>query len=86
MKNKYFWYFVILLFAFNTSLSQDIINPYLQYTSPGSNIFPEYIENFQGGNPSLNYNFEHPMVFGDISTYKSPNNLYYLGEYELCVR
>jgi hypothetical protein len=49
MKNKYFWYFVILLFAFNTSLSQDIINPYLQYTSPGSNIFPEYIENFQGG-------------------------------------
>ncbi|HCI59180.1 MAG TPA: hypothetical protein DFH96_10375, partial [Bacteroidetes bacterium] len=61
-------------------LSQDIINPYLSYST---NQYPSI---FYGGNVPLNYNFEHPMVFGDISSYKSPNNLYYLGEYELCVR
>ncbi len=61
-------------------LAQDIVNPYKDYSQ-----IP-YPSTFQGGNPSLNYNFLQPMVFGDISSYKSPNNLYYLGEYELCVR
>ena len=42
-------------------LSQDIINPYLSYST---NQYPSI---FYGGNVPLNYNFEHPMVFGDIS-------------------
>ncbi len=77
-------YILIFISAYMSNqcivLAQDIVNPYKDYSQ-----IP-YPSTFQGGNTTLNFNFLHPMVFGNIASYKSPNNLYYLGEYELCVR
>lgn len=65
MNTKHFRFVLISILSFNTTMSQDIINPYLQYTSPGSNIFPEYKVDFQGGNTSslLKYNYSSTTTF-----------------------